>query len=162
MRYRRSRSPNGIVFLTLVTRDREPRLAEPSVRAALSESFASLRASHPTRALAHVVLPDHVHLLWSLPEDGDFSLRVRLLKHAMTRKLGATSTVWQQRFWDHVIRDENDLHRHLDYIHYNPVKHGWVRRAIDWPDSSFRHWVRRGWYASGWGQISSPIGGFGE
>jgi putative transposase len=95
-------------------------------------------------------------MLWVLPEhDGDFSRRVRLIKHHMARQPGLVHPIWQARFWEHLIRDESDLHRHLDYIHYNPVKHGYVANVADWQDSSFAHLVQRGWYDAKWG--SSPL-----
>jgi putative transposase len=152
MRYRRTHLPGATVFLTLVTRDRLPRLQEAAVRTALRDAVSHVRQRHAFTILAHVVLPDHCHLLWRLPEDdGDFSLRVRLIKHHMARQPDVPAGLWQGRFWDHLIRDEADLQRHLDYIHFNPVKHGYVATAAEWPDSSFAAFVTRGMYAKDWG-----------
>jgi len=158
MRYRRSHIPGATVFLTLVTLRRAPLLQDANVRSALRSAVAHVAARHPFRTLAFVVLPDHCHLLWQLPEhDGDFSLRVRLLKHHMSRRKELSSPIWQKRFWEHLIRDEDDLRRHLDYIHYNPVKHGHVRMAREWADSSFQHFVERGAYAKDWGIVDDLV-----
>ena len=152
MRYRRSHVPGALVFLTLVTQARRPLLCLPEVRAAFREAVTTVSARHPFRTVAYVVLPDHCHLLWRLPEDdGDFSRRVRLIKHRMARCPDMPKPLWQARFWDHLIRDETDLRKHMDYIHFNPVKHGHARRAVDWLDSSFHHHVARGWYSENWG-----------
>ena len=161
MRYRRHLVPGATVFLTLVTRDREPLLTRPDVRAALSEASAQVARVHPFRVRAFVVMPDHCHLLWTLPDgQGDFPLRVRLIKHRMSRRLGrsdgAPAPIWQRRFWEHTIRDEDDLRRHVDYIHFNPVKHGYVASVSDWPDSSFAEFVARGVYARDWGLADVP------
>ncbi len=162
MDYRRFHVPGATVFLTLVTHRRQPVLAHPSARTALRDAMKHVAARHPFKLAAFVVLPDHCHLLWHLPEDdGDFSRRVRLIKHHMARQAGLSNPLWQARFWDHLIRDETDFIRHLDYIHYNPVKHGHVERAWDWPDSSFRHFVTRGRYEPDWG-VSGTLDVAGE
>ena len=117
---------------------------------------------------AAVVLPDHVHFLWTLPEgDTDYPTRVGRTKAVFTRSLAADdprrmaptvsrdvhreSGVWQRRYWEHTIRDEDDFKAHLDYVHYNPVRHGYVRSAREWSYSSFSRWVARGEYDSDWG-----------
>ena len=162
MEYRRFHTPGALVFLTLVTHQRQGLLLEPSVRRALRAASTHVAARHPFEIVAFVVLPDHCHLLWQLPDDdGDFSRRVRLIKHHMARQPGLPKPLWQARFWDHRIRDDDDLQRHLDYIHFNPVKHGHAARAIDWADSSFAHFVERGFYNAGWG-ISGTLDVGGE
>src|SRR2546423_15617184 len=112
---------------------------------------------------AEVVFPEHLHCLWRLPP-GDYAFPMRwcLIKAYFTRMLprGEASSVsrqrkgergiWQRRYWEHVIRDEQDYQRHLDYIHYNPVKHGYVQAAKDWPYSSFHRWVAQGVYPVDW------------
>lgn len=115
---------------------------------------------------AAVVLPDHLHCIWTLPpEDHDFSTRWRLIKTWFTkhcddnlradpdaaRQRKDEQAIWQHRFWEHLLRDEKDYARHLEYIHYNPVKHGYVQRPIDWPYSSFRAYVHKGIYPEDWG-----------
>jgi putative transposase len=122
-----------------------------------------------------VVLPDHVHTIMTLPpRDADFPGRWRRIKGLFTRTAvaaGATAarnrkgeySLWQRRFWEHTIRDEEDFARHVDYIHFNPVKHGLVRRVRDWPYSSFHRYVRSGLLPADWGgSIRHDSGGFGE
>jgi putative transposase len=128
--------------------------------------------------MAWVILPDHLHAVWRLPHgDADHSRRWGEIKRRAGRGVrGAQglaspanasarrrheSGLWQRRYWDHRIRDDEDLHRHLDYIHFNPVRHGLVERAVDWPHSSFHAFVERGWLTSDWG-VSVTAGGFGE
>ena len=164
MRYRRFPCPTSLVFLTLVTQARRPMLTRPAVRSALSAALNHVKVRHPMMMLAFVVLPDHCHFLLALPEsDPDFSRRVRLIKTFMAHRPGLPRAIWQKAFWGHMIRCEADLDRHLDYIHYNPVKHGLVSKVMDWPDSSFAHWVERGWYEAHWGSIPPDMDGkFGE
>ena len=151
MRYRRLHIPNSLVFLTVVTHQREPLLLRPAVRAALRHAFARMAARHPVRMHAFVVMPDHCHMIWAMPvDDGNYSRRMRLLKHHMSCQPDLPHPIWQKRFWDHIIRDERDLARHMDYVHYNPVKHGWVPRPADWPDSSLAAWIKRGAYPEDW------------
>jgi putative transposase len=118
--------------------------------------------------LAYCILPDHIHFIWTLPEDdSDYSTRIGLIKAKFSKQYRRSSeksflknvsrinrrevSVWQRRFWEHLIRDEQDLERHIDYIHYNPVKHGLAERVADWPDSSFRVYVKSGIYKEDWG-----------
>ena len=150
--YRRIFIPGGTYFFTLVTRERYPWFAEEQHVAALREAFTRIGRDKPFTIEAIVVLPDHLHCLWRLPKgDADFSGRWREIKKATSRIIAPTSNarhernVWQRRFWEHVIRDEMDWRLHVDYIHYNPVKHGYVTRPGDWPWSSFRKAVARGW-----------------
>ncbi|MBK7144915.1 MAG: transposase [Xanthomonadales bacterium] len=151
MKYRRFHIPNSLLFLTVVTHQREPVLLHPAVRTAFRRSFAHMTARHPVRMHAYVVMPDHCHMIWAMPpDDGDYSRRMRLLKHHMSCQPDLPRPIWQKRFRDHIIRDENDLARHMDYIHYNPVKHGWAQRATDWPDSSLAAWIQRGAYPPDW------------
>jgi putative transposase len=107
------------------------------------------------------VLPDHLHSIWTLPEDHDFPLRWRLIKASFSRSLPPAETVssrlskgergiWQRRYWEHALGDEEDFARHADYVHFNPVKHGHVGRVSDWPYSSFHRMVRLGLYAADW------------
>ena len=120
---------------------------------------------HPFNVDAMVLLPDHLHCLWTLPDnDQDFSTRWRLIKSQFTRDYEGKSklipsrsrsskkeqAVWQRRFWEHVIRDEDDYVRHLEYIHYNPVKHGFVDAPSEWPHSTFHRYVKNGLYPNDW------------
>jgi putative transposase len=103
-----------------------------------------------------VVLPDHIHAVWRLPAgDANFPGRWRRIKQrvtlAMRAELRSAGSAWQPRYWEHLIRDDEDLQRHVDYIHYNPVKHGLVQAPRDWPHSSFHRFVAQGLLAAGWG-----------
>jgi len=133
------------------------------------------RDAHPFIVDAVVVLPDHLHIIMTLPQDdADFSNRWRLIKRRFTDavlKAGVTVAhhrngeyaLWQRRFWEHTIRDDKDFERHVDYIHFNPVKHGLVGRVRDWPYSSFHHYVRRGILPADWaGDFAQHRGSFGE
>jgi len=141
------------VFVTLVTHQRHPWLVEHVAQ--ISASMQRVRARHPFRYLAHVALPDHLHWLFEAA-DGNFSAVVAAFKRDVTwslKALGKPTPLWQNRFYDHIVRDENDLHRHLDYIHYNAVKHGHCTRPGDWPHSSYAAWQARGAYPPDWGTI---------
>ena len=173
--YRRNFLAGGSYFFTVTLADRR--------RALLVERIALLRAAcrqvrlrHPFTMEAAVVLPDHLHMIWSLPDgDADFATRWRLIKAAFSRDLPAGETVsltrgskrergiWQRRYWEHTIRNEADFTRHLDYIHFNPVRHWYVSRVRDWPYSSFHRWVRLGGYPQDWaGDNTGESGPFGE
>jgi putative transposase len=161
--YRRYRLAGGTYFFTLVTADRRQSLLTEHIDA-LRAAFREVRERHPFALEAVVVLPDHLHCVWSLPEgDDDFSMRWRQIKSAFSRRVGEGEArspsrlakgergLWQRRFWEHAIRDETDYRRHVDYVHYNPVKHGHVKRVRDWPYSSFPRFVVRGMYPREWG-----------
>ena len=171
MRYRRARVKGGTYFFTVVTHRRRRFLCEPENVSYLREAFRYVMVCHPFKIDAFVLLPDHLHCIWTLPEgDCDFSMRWRLVKSAFTRACGEAcqgavsvsrrmkgeQAVWQRRFWEHLVRDEADWRRHVDYIHYNPVKHGYVDRPGDWPWSSFAKAVKRGRYPAGWGELEPP------
>ena len=142
----------------------------------LRAAFRYTRLRHPFAIDAIVVLPDHLHTIWTLPEeDGDFAVRWQLIKGNFSRALPKGERVsasrlrkrergiWQRRYWEHMLRDEDDFARHVDYINFNPVKHGHVARVKDWPFSSFHRMVRRGIYPADWaGDATEPPGGFGE
>jgi putative transposase len=158
--YRRLFLPGGCYFFTVVTHRRRSLFADTGNISLLREAFREVQARRPFEVQAIVVLPDHLHCLWRLPDgDADFSARWRDLKNRLSRGIDTPinrrgeKMVWQRRFWEHAIRDEDDWARHADYIHYNPVKHGYVRAAGDWPYSSFRKAVREGWYRPEWGRV---------
>jgi putative transposase len=172
--YRRNRVKGGIYFFTVAIVQRHLELLVQHIdllKAALREE--KNRAPYTTLGL--VVLPDHLHALWRLPEgDADYSNRWRRIKAKFSQAIPCSESIsasraakgergiWQRRFWEHTIRDENDLQRHMDYIHYNPVKHGFVSRAIDWPHSTFHACVLRGIYAQDWGKGVNVDGNYGE
>ncbi|TVQ85188.1 MAG: transposase [Chromatiaceae bacterium] len=156
--YRRIYIPGGCYFFTLVTAQRRPLLASPEHICLLREAFRKVREERPFAIDAIVVMPDHLHCVLRLPAgDADYSGRWREIKKRFSRALGVPSDarrerpVWQRRFWEHTIRDEDDWRRYLDYIHYNPVKHGRVRQVCEWPYSSFRRAVAQGLYPPDWG-----------
>lgn len=123
---------------------------------------------------AIVILPEHLHTIMTLPDsDADFSGRWRRIKSLFTRQVAATEGIkasrkgeyalWQRRFWEHTVRDEDDFARHVDYIHFNPVKHGHASRVSEWPYSSFHRYVRQGSLPEDWGVGGNEEGaGFGE
>ena len=163
--YIRAHTPGATYFFTVNLKDRGSRVLVDQV-AELRACVREVREHHPFHIEAMVVLPEHIHALWTLPEtDGDFSTRWMLIKQAFTRRVGAMTDenkVWQKRFWEHQIRDDDDLARHVDYIHFNPVKHGWVLRARDWPYSSLHRYVREGKLPADWGISAAIEGQFGE
>ncbi len=165
MKYRRSIMLGGTYFFTLVTYNRVRILAEKRQVDLLREAIRYVMDRHPFQLDACVILPDHLHAIWTLPDgDYDYSMRWRLIKsyfsHRVQNLTGTLTvsragkqekTVWQRRFWEHCIRDEKDFENHLHYIHYNPVKHGFVGSPSEWPYSSFKRWVRNGVYTADWG-----------
>ncbi|MCC6423567.1 MAG: transposase [Phycisphaerales bacterium] len=166
--YRRAHVPGGTFFLTLVTCQRVGIFASTGNINRLRQVIRLVRRERPFEIVAAVVLPDHLHLLWTLPEgDSDFSRRVGRIKALFTQSLQREcpalnesyspsrqkhreASLWQRRFWEHTIRDEADLRNHLDYIHYNPVRHGLVNCPHAWKHSSFHHWVNVGGYEPDW------------
>ncbi|MBL8523495.1 MAG: transposase [Betaproteobacteria bacterium] len=177
--YRRSRVPGGSYFFTVVTHGRRPYFESESARLALFAALREIRHSHPFRIDAWVLLPDHIHTIWTLPaNDSDFSQRWARIKRITSnscRQLvdresmssqqiaNGENGFWQRRFWEHQIRDEADFAAHTDYIHRNPVKHGLVERPMDWPYSSFQRYLAKRVYPADWA-TAAPNGSvsFGE
>ena len=150
----------------MVTLNRHRFLCLPENVSALRDAIRYVMARHPFQIDAFVLLPDHLHCIWTLPEgDSDFSTRWRLVKSAFTRKCDipqpaalspsrqhkGEQAVWQRRFWEHQIRDDTDFTRHVEYIHYNPVKHDLVKAPRDWEYPSFHRYAREGIYDQTWG-----------
>jgi putative transposase len=172
MHYRRLRIPGATYFFTFVIAGRRPLLRSAEAVADYQAAVEAVRASWPLEVEAEVILPDHLHVMWSLPEgDADFSTRVRLIKSRFVRSVAPTvdaadtsesrrskceRSIWQRRFWEHVVSDERDFAAHLHYIHYNPVRHGLVAAPRDWPYSTFHKWVERGIYELDWGSDVIP------
>ena len=167
--YRRWNQPGGTSFFTIVTYRRFWLFEEEAARKLFGEIMREVAHELPFETLAIVLLPDHLHVIWTLPPgDGDFSTRWKSIKESFTkrwlsmggREMPVTPSqarrgnrgIWQRRFIEHLIRDEDDLERHCDYIHYNPVKHRYVSRPWDWPHSSFRRFVGLGQYEWDWGR----------
>jgi putative transposase len=171
MRYRRSRAPGGTWFFTVNLADRHADLLVRHIDD-LRAAVETVKGRHPFSVVAMVVLPEHLHAVWRLPPgDGDYPLRWSQIKAGFSRRLPKTDRVgvsrrskrergiWQRRYWEHQIRDEADLARHVDYIHYNPVKHGWVERAADWPHSTLHGYIERGIVPPDWGKVGIDGGG---
>jgi putative transposase len=168
VRYRRNFIAGGTYFFTVTLEDRTSRILIDHV-GALRRAFRLTRRACPFAIDAVVVLPDHLHIVMTLPEaDADYSNRWRLIKRRFTdavvetevpvaRRRNGEYALWQRRFWEHTIRNDKDFERHLDYIHFNPVKHGLVARVCDWPYSSFHHYVRRGVLPKDWGGSGAEL-----
>lgn len=159
--YRRHYVPGHAVFVTLVTFGRRPWLKEPLNREILLSAMHRVKDKHPFRHLAHVIMPDHMHWLFAPDEQrANFSAIVAAVKRDVTWRLKEqgkpADPLWQNRFYDHVIRDANDFERHLDYIHFNPVKHGLVSDPGEYLWSSFPEWRQRGVYHADWGVLDTP------
>jgi len=172
MRYSRARLKGGTYFFTVVTHKRVKIFNRSDNVELLRQAFRKVIKRHPFKIEAFVLLPDHLHCIWTLPQgDADFSTRWRLIKTYFSRHIGfvgwveernptkkTTSrlrknekSIWQRRFWEHLIRNHEDLRRHVEYIHYNPVKHGLTKAPGDWDFSSFHRYVDKGMYDIKWG-----------
>jgi putative transposase len=164
--YRRNFIARGSFFFTVNLAERRLRLLTQHIDE-LCTAFRETRRHHPFAIDAMVVLPDHLHTIWTLPEgDADFATRWRLIKSAFSRSMATGERIsdsraakgergiWQRRYWEHTIRDEKDFARHMDYIHINPVKHGLVAQVGDWPYSSFHRMVKLGIYPEDWQAMS--------
>jgi len=152
VRYRRNRVPGGTFFFTLTLRDRRSDLLVRHVDC-LKASWRLAHHKRPHVVVAAVILPDHLHAVIRMPKGAsDYSGLWREIKKGFTRRVAPQGpTPWQARFWEHTIRDEDDLARHMDYVHINPLKHGLVGRVCDWPHSTFHREVHRGRLAVDWG-----------
>ncbi|WP_407165471.1 REP-associated tyrosine transposase [Bradyrhizobium sp. ORS 111] len=173
--YRRNFLAGGSFFFTVNLEDRRLRLLTEHVDQ-LRAAFRETRGRHPFTVEAIVILPDHLHTVWSLPErDADYATRWRQIKSRFSRGIPRDEVIsdsraakgergiWQRRYWEHTIRDENDFSRHVDYVHINPLKHGLVKRVKDWPYSSFHRMVKLGIYPDDWGGDAKTLNGaFGE
>jgi putative transposase len=166
MQYRRTKTPGATYFFTVVTHQRQPIFDNADMVELLRQCFYGVKQRHPFAIEAMVVLREHLHCIWTLPNgDANFSMRWRLIKSEFSRRCGerykrklgtsrlrkGEQAVWQRRFWEHQIRDERDFAQHVDYIHFNPVRHGLVAAPTDWEYSSFHRYVRDGCYPIDWG-----------
>src|SRR3990172_4690733 len=166
--YRRARATGGTYFFTVVAGERRKILTAPESREALRNAINVVKRQYPFTVEAWVLLPEHLHCIWTLPEgDRDYSKRWGLIKAGFSKqtrnalhhnaRLTASkqkhreTSVWQRRFWEHSISDEEDFRRHMDYVHYNTVKHGLVNHVKDWPYSTFRRYVAKSVYPEDWG-----------
>ncbi len=170
--YRRNLKLGGCYFFTQVTYERTAWLSAQWARRALRDGIEKVREESPFVIDAWVLLAEHLHCIWRLPEgDADYSTRWRLIKTFVTkhrdvswmlprkndsREKRREQTLWYRRFWEHTIRDDEDYRRHCDYIHYNPVRHGLCVAPKHWPYSSFHRFVKEGRYELDWGDNESP------
>jgi REP-associated tyrosine transposase len=172
MRYRRSAVAGATYFFTVVTYQRHSLFADAQAVALLDEAIRRVRERRPFVLEAQVVMPDHLHAMWTLPDaDCDYPTRWRLIKEGFTRRYvarwGETETdlrrhirgertIWQRRYWERLIRNDRDFAAHLDYIHLNPVRHGLTSAPREWPHSTFLAWVAEGAYDVTWGSGEMP------
>ncbi len=170
--YRRNLVPGGTYFFTVTLQDRSSRLLVEHI-GPLRAAFREVKRKHPFHIDAIAILPEHLHTIWTLPEgDADYPGRWRAIKSAFTHAVVKSGVavvrnekgeyaLWQRRYWEHTIVDEDDFRHHVDYIHSNPVKHGWVKQAADWPHSSFHQYVKQGILPPDWAGCAKE-GKFGE
>jgi len=168
--YRRWFVPGGTFFFTCVTHMRARFLTDEAARDSLHEALAEIQERYPFEIVAIVLLPDHLHTVWSLPSgDARYPTRWRRIKaefterwlergrvelsQSVSRANRSMRGIWQKRYWEHTVRDEADLERCVNYIHWNPCKHSLVSRVSDWPWSSFHRFVAQGHYELNWGNI---------
>lgn len=170
--YRRSRVAGGTYFFTVNLHDRRSNRLVQYVDE-LRDIVRVVRKELPFTIDAMIVLPDHWHAVWTLPPgDSAYTRRIRLIKARFTRKLVRAGEeieqdhrgvyrLWQKRFWEHTVRDDRDFESHVNYVHFNPVKHGYAARAIDWPHSTFHRYVERGLLPEDWAR-TPPDGEYGD
>jgi putative transposase len=166
--YRRNFVKGGSYFFTVALADRSQRLLVQHIDS-LREAFRCVKAEHSFVLDAMVVLPEHLHCIWTLPTgDANYPDRWRRIKAAFSRSLPDCNFrsrskilkgergIWQRRYWEHTLRNEDDWRRHMDYIHYNPVKHQHVARVANWPYSTFHRYVEVGTYPRDWAGSGQP------
>jgi putative transposase len=175
MRYRRSSTAGGTYFFTVNLAQRKSDVLVRNIDV-LRAVLGHVKSAHPFAVVAMVMLPEHLHAIWRLPPgDADYPMRWSLIKAGFSRRLnkvepiGASRKIrgergiWQRRYWEHQIRDETDLAHHVDYIHYNPVKHGLVTRPVDWPHSTLHGYIERKLDSKNWGVgIIDKMDDYGE
>lgn len=174
MHYRRAVITGGTYFFTVNLANRSSHLLTSHIHL-LRDAVRKIQYAHPFKIVAMVVLPDHLHAIWTLPlDDSNYPMRWSLIKAGFSRSLDKTEHVnesrrrkrergiWQRRYWEHRIRDDADLARHVDYIHINPVKHGHTGAPVDWPYSSIHRYIRQGILPAHWaidlGESDSEFG----
>jgi putative transposase len=173
--YQRVKLDGGMFFFTVAIAERPSGLLVRHIDR-LRRIYASAQQRYPFETVAICILPDHLHAVWTLPwGDDEYSTRWSVIKAGFSRGLHETALcsrskqvrrergLWQRRYWEHAIRDDADLERHVDYIHFNPVKHGHASQVVDWPYSSFHQYVARGILPADWGgKLDNLAGAFGE
>lgn len=177
--YKRTRIPGCTVFFTVNAYQRQTIFTEPLFRSALRKAIQETRLEYPFDIDAWVLLPNHLHCIWTLPEnDSNTSIRWSMIKRLVSQQIGdkfhyqhqqtesrhkrKESTIWQRRFWEHHIIDNRDFITHLNYCYWNPVKHGEVKSVHSWPYSTFHRDVKRGLYPVNWCENEESELSFGE
>ena len=175
MQYRRAKEKGGTYFFTVNLADRKSNLLIEHIED-LRDVMKKVKQQHPFDIDAMVVLPDHLHAIWTLPkDDADYPKRWMLIKSGFSRRIPKNEYrrksritkgergIWQRRYWEHMIRDERDYEQHVNYVHYNPVKHGCVEKAVEWKHSSIHRYIKDGIIDPNWG-ISETFKGdnYGE
>ena len=173
--YRRAKTPGATYFFTVNCAKRKGNSTLTDNISTLRNAFRKVKNDHPFQINAIVILPEHLHCIWTLPQnDSDFGIRWGLIKSAFSHAIPKTEHrsesrrkrgergIWQRRYWEHLIRGEEDYARHVDYIHWNPVKHGWAKQVKDWPYSSFHAHVAQGIYPLEWTREIDESNGYGE
>ena len=155
MKYRRVFNSGASHFFTLVTAKQQPLFLDEDAVCLFADAIRHAMKSQPFIQDAFVIMPDHIHCIWSLQQgDKDFSARWHLIKSWFSKKsrsLGIDAACWQPHYREHCLRDDKDYQQHVEYIHYNPVRHGLVESPWAWPYSSFKHYVALGLYQHNWG-----------
>ena len=161
--YRRYYIPGSLVFITCVTRNRRQYLKSDENVYLFFQTLNKVKEIYPFGLLAYIILPDHFHWIMRTEDaSGNFSKPLQNIKWNFTynykhlHRIDHSISIWQRGFWDHIIRDEDDLENHFHYIHWNPIKHGYVDKPEDWPHSTFNFWVNKGFYEPGWGYNEIP------
>jgi len=170
MNFRRYYIPGSAVFITQVVQDREPVFRWPENLSLLGEILRNVQRLHPFLMLGYVFLPDHFHMIIQPTGESNFSDIMHSLKPNFTKEYKRRTGLlpsqplkfWQKRFWDHVIRDDRDFENHLHYIHFNPVKHGYVQDPRNWQESSYVEWEKRGLYPAPFAWEEPKRGEWGE
>jgi len=177
--YRRNYIKGGSYFFTVVTEKRRAILNSDLARECLRNAFRHCMQELPIKIDAMVMMPDHIHAIWTLPDnDLDYSKRWGIIKKHFTQSWldqGGSEVslskskqkyrrrgIWQRRFWEHTLRDQTDYNQHFDYLHYNPIKHGLVKNLSDYPYSSFHRYVNQGVYKEDWGMQYEPYFDFSD
>ena len=162
-RFKRYYVPDSIVFITSITKNRNSLFSNKQNRGIFFSTIENAAKILSFDLFAYVLLPDHFHLLVKTKDSqGDFSRIIKCIKGNFTANfkdfynIKGQISLWQPKFWDHVVRNEKDLNNHLDYIHWNPVKHGYVAEPYLWESSSFHKWMDDGLYSSNWGIFEEP------
>ncbi len=174
MQYRRADITGGTYFFTVNLAERKKTLLIDEIFL-LREAMNAVKRKHPFQLDAMVIMPNHLHAIWTLPpSDNDYATRWMLIKANFSRgllkaerisdsrKAKGERGIWQRRYWEHLIRDERDFKQHVDYIHYNPVKHGYVKQAAEWEYTTIHQYIAKGLINRSWGCTEDIEGSYGE